>query len=219
MNFFDPEGKLVSFVTKVGELILLNLIWLLTCIPIVTIVPATTSFYYAVIKSIRRDRGTPIREYFKSFKRVLLKGIIIELILGVWVIALLFGRNYFLMTGSNEGFNLLQFMYDFLLGFTAVYTLYLIPAFSRFEMSIFKLFKLNFVMVIRFIYLSIPLAIMVAASIYLMIRFIPWVLICLFPGFIVFVSTFLVEPALVKYTPAPTEEEDAWYLPESKKKK
>ena len=51
------DGKIVSLLNKAGEIILLNMVFLLCCLPVITIGPALASLYYATIKSIRRERG------------------------------------------------------------------------------------------------------------------------------------------------------------------
>lgn len=71
------DGRFMGIVNGFGELIMLSVVFLVCCIPIVTIGPAVTSLYYAVIKSVRRGRGTPLGEFFSSMKRTMGKGILI----------------------------------------------------------------------------------------------------------------------------------------------
>ena len=64
-GFFSSDGPLYQFLDKVGHLVLLNIIWLLCCLPVATIIPATTAFYYATIKSVRRGHGYAFKEFFR----------------------------------------------------------------------------------------------------------------------------------------------------------
>ena len=65
-SFLGPDGHLMTALTKLGKLIFANLLWLLCCVPVITVVPATTSFYYTVTKSIRRDCGYVAEDYVKE---------------------------------------------------------------------------------------------------------------------------------------------------------
>ena len=76
-KFFSWDGRFMGILNGFGELIMLSVVFLVCCIPIVTIGPAVTSLYYAVIKSVRRGRGTPLGEFFSSMKRTMGKGILI----------------------------------------------------------------------------------------------------------------------------------------------
>ena len=65
----DVDGPVVTFLTKTGELILLGLVWLLTSFPVLTIGTSTIALYHAIVKSVRHERGYPVREYFKAFRQ------------------------------------------------------------------------------------------------------------------------------------------------------
>lgn len=65
-----------------ADLIILNLLFLLCCIPIVTIGPAITAMYYVTMKMVRNEEAYIARSFFKSFKENFKQG------LGIWLIAL-----------------------------------------------------------------------------------------------------------------------------------
>lgn len=64
MNY---NSKFSRFFTRLMELILLNFVFILTCIPIITIGAAITSMYATCLKMIRNEEGYVIRGYFKDF--------------------------------------------------------------------------------------------------------------------------------------------------------
>ena len=68
------DGPLMGFLNKTGQLIALSVLWLLSCLPVVTIPAATTALYYAVCKTVRHDRGSAVQEYRRSFRVNLLRG-------------------------------------------------------------------------------------------------------------------------------------------------
>lgn len=209
-SLFNPDGKLMSVLTRLGQLILANLLWLLCCIPVVTIVPATTSFYYTVAKSIRRERGYVAEEFFRSMRRTLKRGIGFSVLAILWGVALWYGRTY-AIANETEGFNFLLFAYDVLIAVSACVAGCLIPVFSRFEMKMTGILKLSFVMAVRYIYFSVLL---VAGTIlvgWLVIVRLPMLCIVILPGLWCYVSTYFIERMLLAYMPPVQEDEDAWY--------
>lgn len=213
-DFFAHDGKIMGIVQKIGEIILLNIVFLLTCIPIVTIGPACTSFYYAMIKSVRREHGNPISEYFSSFKRTWKKGIGLTFFLIVWLYGLYYGG----MAAGDHASDSLALIYGVLFALTIGILIYLFPVFSRFEMKISGIIKLSFVMCIR--YLPVTLLVVAGSALlgWLLIYVVPMPCVLILPGFWCLLVTFPMEWVLQKYMPK-SEDEDAWYYGKRKEVK
>lgn len=87
---FQIDGPVVSFFSFLCDMIILNILWIICCVPIVTIGPATIAAHYVAMKLVR-DEGRSVKEiFFKSFfcnlKQGMLLGIIftfVGIILGV----------------------------------------------------------------------------------------------------------------------------------------
>ncbi|MDE5596358.1 MAG: YesL family protein, partial [Lachnospiraceae bacterium] len=158
-KFFDYDGKPMSFLNKTGEIILVNIVFLLCCIPVVTIGSALTSFYYATMKSIRRERGGPVKEFFHSMKRTLGRGILLTVGILLWLAFLCCGR-WMARAGAEETVTFSEVLYDAAIAVSGCILIYLFPVFSRFEMRVTKMFQLSFVMSIRFF----PITVIVAAG-------------------------------------------------------
>ena len=58
------ENPVIAFLNKMADLILLNLIFLLCCIPVVTIGPAITALYAVSLRSVRYADGYVIQTFF-----------------------------------------------------------------------------------------------------------------------------------------------------------
>ena len=67
-GFFNTDNKLWSAVNSAVDAILLNIMWLISCVPIITIGAATTAYYYTTHKVIRNQRSGIWKEYWSSFK-------------------------------------------------------------------------------------------------------------------------------------------------------
>lgn len=58
----------MRFLNRVGDLLILNLIVFLCCLPIVTAGAAFTALHYVLLKIVRGEEGYLIRGFFKSFR-------------------------------------------------------------------------------------------------------------------------------------------------------
>ncbi|MCC8127417.1 MAG: YesL family protein [Clostridiales bacterium] len=67
-EFFNYDNPVWRFIGKFFDVFLLNILWMVCCIPIVTAGAATTAVYYVTMKLVRDEDGSTIRQYFKSFK-------------------------------------------------------------------------------------------------------------------------------------------------------
>ena len=65
-NLFSPDAKWISVLSTVADYIFFNLIFLFTCIPVVTIGAAKTALYRVMFEMNRGD-GALYKRYFKTF--------------------------------------------------------------------------------------------------------------------------------------------------------
>lgn len=90
-NLFSSDSKFMQAMSRIGDLLLLNLFFLITCVPIVTIGPAVTALYTVCFRfGTEREAGV-VRSYFRAFRDNFKQGVVIWLIL--------------LLCGVTSGFN------------------------------------------------------------------------------------------------------------------
>ena len=75
-HLFKLDSPLMRFLSNVADLIALNLIWLICCVPVITIGPSTTAMY-CVARDITKGDWPPVlksffREFRSNFKQSLL---------------------------------------------------------------------------------------------------------------------------------------------------
>lgn len=58
---FQIDGPVVSFFSFLCDMIILNILWIICCIPIVTIGPATIAAHYVAMKLVR-DEGRSVKK-------------------------------------------------------------------------------------------------------------------------------------------------------------
>ncbi len=220
-QFFSSEGPVYQFLDKVGRLILVNLLWLICCLPVVTIIPATTAYYYTVIKSIRRGHGYPTKEFFHSLKSNLFRGMPLSiLILGVGAL-LLFNIRVVEAAGTKESLVYL-IVYAILMFFCIGCAVWICPVLSRFSIRISRILKMTSAMVFRHLPVTILLSAGAAGCVYFIYAAVQAMetdeditavltILLLLPSVWCYLSTYLVEPVLKKYMPKPKEGEKAWY--------
>ena len=65
---FNPDSPFFQFMNSLAAFIGLNVIFLITCLPIFTIGPALTALYTVTLKEARKEGGYIFSTYFKAFK-------------------------------------------------------------------------------------------------------------------------------------------------------
>ena len=67
MNLFEEGSALQRFLGKTADLMILNLVTLLMCIPVITAGAALTGMHYVLLKMVRGEEGYIVRSFFRSF--------------------------------------------------------------------------------------------------------------------------------------------------------
>ena len=96
-------GKLNPFVETINMLFnffILNLVFLITCLPVITIGAALSSLYYVVIKETKGEAGYLVRPYLREFRRNFKNGTIAFLILTAIGALLLFNLLFWPVQGN-----------------------------------------------------------------------------------------------------------------------
>lgn len=68
-KLFDMDSPVMRFLNRVGDLLILNIMMIICCIPIITAGAAYTAMHYVILKMIRGEEGYLIKGFFKSFVR------------------------------------------------------------------------------------------------------------------------------------------------------
>ncbi len=70
MNLFNPENPGMRFLSKLFDLIVLNVLFVICCLPIITIGASITAMYSVSLKMVRNEEGYIVKSFFASFKAV-----------------------------------------------------------------------------------------------------------------------------------------------------
>lgn len=138
MRIFNADSPLMEGLSKITDLVILNLVVLVCCIPVITAGAALTGMHYVLLKIVRNEEGYIVRSYFKSFKENFLQAT------GIWLIFLALGSVFVLdlrLTGGGAGSGIqLPVLFRYLLVAGGVYIfmiyLYVFPLLARFKNSV-----------------------------------------------------------------------------------
>lgn len=227
-NWLNPNNGFFTFMGKVFDIIVLNLLWLLLCIPIVTIIPATTAMYYAIVKVIRRERGYVSREFFRSFKRNFRYGSFYSIIMvaGAFILYVDFAYSFALVQAGEALGNTIMGVFLMIALLVLSVLVYLCPVLSRFDMKFMGIIKTSFYLASRHFLKTLVFIVLLAVGVLGSIVFVPGIFFL--PAVCTLLTSFLMEGIFKKYMPAKTERpegegsiddadkretvEDEWYL-------
>lgn len=169
-GIFGYDGVLYRITERIGNLILLNLLYLICCIPIVTIGPATIALHYVTLKYAEKTEDRVWAPFFHSFRQNLKQGIIVGLISTVIGAFLAFDLSYIYQIASNEmTFN--KFILVAVALASIVYLMaitYVYPLLARFDNSLRQMFRTTIILAIRHLPATVCMTIIAAAPILLL---------------------------------------------------
>lgn len=140
MKFLSYDSPLMQGLGKMADLMWLNILTLICCIPIVTIGASLTAMNYMALKIARNEECYITRGFFKSFKDNFKQATLIWLIFFVLILILI--GDFFIMRNSGMEFHFI--FRGILLAFTllTVFTgMYVFPVLAKFENTIFRTIK------------------------------------------------------------------------------
>lgn len=76
MNFFSPDSKFAQVMTSVGEMMLLNICWIIGSLPIVTIGASNIAMYTLMGRRLRDEGSGTVLPFFKTWWGNLKQGIL-----------------------------------------------------------------------------------------------------------------------------------------------
>jgi len=79
-KIFNLDNPVMVFLTRVADLIILNVLAIVCSLPIITIGASWTAMHYVTIRMVRKEEGYIARDFFKSFKENFKQATVIWLI-------------------------------------------------------------------------------------------------------------------------------------------
>lgn len=139
-RLFDIDSPVMRFLGKIADLMILNLVTLVCCIPVITIGASLTGMHYVLLKMVRNEESYIVRSFFKSFKANFKQATVIWLIVLLGII--IFAADLRIVSYSSLEFpavlKVLLFAL-FMVGYMVV--CYVFPVLARFDNTVPKTIK------------------------------------------------------------------------------
>ena len=90
MKLFNYDSPFWSFMSRLADLIILNLLWIVFCIPVVTIGASTTAMYRVTLYMVRGEGSGVVRMFWDAFRLNLKQAVLIFLILLIPVLLVVY---------------------------------------------------------------------------------------------------------------------------------
>ena len=135
-KLFRMDSSLMRFLTKIADLMVLNILFCVTSIPLITIGASWTALYSVTLKMVRDEEGSVSRSYFRSFRQNFRQATLLWL--GVLVVLALLVLDIRVLNGMAGGTapGLLRVGVEILALLGIMVLQYLFPSLARFEASL-----------------------------------------------------------------------------------
>lgn len=152
-GFFNYDNPIWRFVGRLGDMILLNVLWIMCSLPIFTIGASTTALYYCTLKIVRNEDYGDIKMFFKSFRLNFRQATLIWIPMLFIAGILVFDFNFFgkVMSESGALRIILQAVTIAMMVLWLFLFMYVWPVLSRFENSIKNTVTNSWFMSIRYL--------------------------------------------------------------------
>ncbi|MBS4197651.1 YesL family protein [Lederbergia citri] len=148
MNFFN--GRLYSILEVLSFFFLLNILWFLMCLPLITIFPATAAMFAVIRHWITKKDTTVFIPFFRFFKENFKQSFIIGLIF--FVFASILYMDFMLVNTFNPKLHIFLIAALFLIGLIVIFTLvYIFPMMVHYRLTLWQVIKNSFFFSIRYI--------------------------------------------------------------------
>lgn len=137
MNIFEEGSPFQRFLNRMADLLVLNVITVLMCLPIITAGAALTAMHYVLLKMVRGEEGYIIRSFFQSFKRDFRQATVLW-ILYVALAALMASNLVLVLQGSGRYPIWLPSSIVVVAVLELMFMIYTFSMLSRFDNSIYQ---------------------------------------------------------------------------------
>lgn len=133
---FGENNPVWKAINRFADMMVIGILFIITCIPVITIGAALCAFYYTAMDSLRKEDGYIFKRYFVSFAKNFKKGTLIWLIM--LAAGIVFGVDiYFWLAVSDMQFSVVMVIISAIIALAWLLTLvFVFPLQARFENTI-----------------------------------------------------------------------------------
>lgn len=220
-RIFNLDNPVLRFIGKIVDAIVLNFIWMICCIPVITFGPATTALYYALMRDVMDEEAHFVRAFFRSFKQNFKQGTVLGLIaIGVGAMFGAAAYAYGFMDKSQNFWNIMKGATLISLVVYAFIMQYVFAILANFHTTIFKAIQSAFYLSIRNVGWTLLMIFFMAVPFALVIinffNFLPVMLLGV--GTVVYVDSYflnrILKPWFDEARGDDNPDPDSWTMPD-----
>ena len=130
-RLFNIDNPVMQFLSKMFDLIVLNLIFILSCIPIITIGASISALYYVCLKMLRGEDPYIWQNFWKSFRQNFKQSTVVWLLFLAAVVIL--GMDFYIINSQDTTiFAIIRVALWIVCGILACIFIYVFPIISHF---------------------------------------------------------------------------------------
>lgn len=208
-NFFNLDSPLMVFLSNLTDVVILNVLCLVCCIPIVTVGPSITAMHYVTLKMVRGEEGYVVRSFFKAFKENFKQSFIAWVVF--LVITVVFFLDYRILKASGmEGNKVFGIVIGAIYLFVCLTAMYIFPLLSRFENTLRQTVKNALFMSILHIFKTMIMAVIYVIPFVLLPLHFNLILVFLIIGVSgpAYINSYIWKSIFKKYEPQEVVEEE-----------
>ena len=137
MKFWAIDSPVMRVLGRLGDIIILNMIFVAGCIPVLTIGTSLSALYTVAMKMARGEDPSVWREFWKAYKRNFKPATICWLIMAVIAILLFMDFRLIGVLKGSGMYSIMRVVLAVILGTWILMFQYLFPYIARFENGIF----------------------------------------------------------------------------------
>lgn len=199
-GIFNLDNSFWRFISRVFDAVMLSFLWIICCIPVVTIGASTTAFYYTLMKISKDEEGYITQEFFKAFKQNFKQSTIIFIFTFIIQIVIILDIFIVLRTVDSLFEVISLYLFFFLFILNVMFTLYVFPLIARFENTTKNLARYAFIMCIK--HLGWTVVMLIISGVGFVVGLIVPPLTIILPGLVAFVNATIFNHIFERYIKA-----------------
>jgi len=203
-TIFNLDNGIMRFFSRVFDIVVLNLLFVICCIPIVTIGASLTAMYSITLKMARNEETHIIIGFLKAFKQNFKQGTIVGMIAIIIALFITIDLRIIVIIG-NDRLKVLQILCYIVSIWGYIIFLYVFPILARFMHTTKEVFKnsfmisiVNFKWTILLMILNVPFIFMLVYSGISMFLLFTILIICGFSS-LALIQSFIFHKIFEKY--------------------
>ena len=173
---------------------MLNLLWFLGSLPLLTIGASTSALYYVYGKKVRGDSYSIYRDFVKGYKESFKQAFPIGAIVTVVLFLSIF--NLYKLNNMGGGYNALKILQVFIILQILLISVFLFPLISKFNLGLYDLIKDSVILAYKHIIVSVCSVVMFTAFIIFTMYKLSFALFAM--SVYAYISSYFIEKVLNK---------------------